>query len=173
MTTETKWLSYTEVRQRQRNSPLRQAEIPVEYAVSLPLPTRRFGAAVYASFASPAQRQPHQPMRQGGPDRWWAVDARTGHLALYAQTTVVPIAGSTQWDTVTLPAVESTVDELRQGIARIEEKMNALAPAFFGGEAGDKAGRNELLAALEKILPAPILPQYRAIAPDLFAWLEA
>ena len=41
-TADTKWLSYSDVRQKQRNSPLRQAEIPVEHAVSLPMPTLRF-----------------------------------------------------------------------------------------------------------------------------------
>src|SRR5437764_15393128 len=99
MNTETKWLSYSDIRQKQRNSSLRQAEIPVEHAVSLPIPTLRFGSPVYAGFASPALRQPEQPMRQGAPDRWWAVDARSGHLALYALATVVPIAPDANWET--------------------------------------------------------------------------
>ena len=140
-TVETKWLSYSDVRQRQRNSPLRQSEIPVEHAVSLPMPTLRFGTPVYAGFASPAQRQPQQPMRQNPPDRLGAVDARSGHLLLYASTTVFPIAADAHWETVTLPPAESSVEELRQGLAQIEAKLNGLAPAFFAGEAGDKAER--------------------------------
>lgn len=171
-TVETKWLTYSEIRLRQRNSPLRQSEIPVEHAVSLPMPTLRFGTPMYASFASPAQRQPQQPMRQGAPDRWWAVDARSGHLLLYAGVAVVPIAPDAHWETVTLPAVASSVEELRQGLAQIEEKMNGLAPVFFAGETGEKADRDALTAALLKVLPDPIVPQYRAVAPDFFAWLE-
>ena len=172
-TVETKWLSYSDIRQRQRNSPLRQAEIPVEHAVSLPMPTLRFGIPVYAGFASPAQRQPQQPMRQGAPDRWWAVDARSGHLLLYANVTIVTIAPDAHWETVTLPPVECSVGELRQGLAQIEEKMNGLVPVFFAGQAGDKADREALATALLKILPDPLIPQYRAVAPDFFAWLEA
>ena len=111
-------------------------------------------------------------MRQSPPDRWWAVDARSGHLLLYASTTAFPIAADAHWETVTLPPVESSVEELRQGLAQIEAKMNGLAPAFFAGEADDKAEREALSAALQKILPDPLHPQYRAVAPDFFSWLE-
>jgi len=171
-TQDTKWLAYSDIRQRQRNSPLRQAEIPIEHAVSLPMPTLRFGTPVYASFASPAHRQPQQPMQQGAPDRWWAVDATSGHLVLYAMVTAVPIIAGADWTTVTLPTVERSVEELRQTLAQIEEQMNALAPAFFAGEAADASARAALAQSLQAILPDPLLPQYRAMASDFFHWLE-
>jgi len=85
----------------------------------------------------------------------------------------VPMAGDANWQKVTLPPVERTVDELRQTLAQIEEKMNGLAPTFFAGEAGDRAARAELAHLLSQILPDPLLPQYRALAPDFFAWLDA
>ena len=172
-TVDTKWLSYSDIRQKQRNSPLRQSEIPVEHAVSLPMPTLRFETPAYAGFSAPAVRRPQEPVQQGAPDRWWAVDARNGHLLLYSHTPTVPIAAGANWQKVTLPPVVKTVDDLRQTLAQIEEKMNGLVPAFFAGESGDKAGRAELARLLSEILPDPLIPQYRALAPDFFTWLDA
>jgi hypothetical protein len=169
----TKTLSYTDVLHRQRNDALRQAEVPLEFAVSLPMPTRRWAGAGYAFFASPAVRRPGQPMEQGAPDRWWVVDARTGRTITYSLSKALPFADGATWEWVTLPPVKRTIDEMRQALKQIEELMNVLAPAFFRGEAGDAGARKELLTALNGQVPEPIQPEYRALAPDFFAWLEA
>ena len=71
-------LTYSEARKRQRNHCLRQSEIPVEHAISLPLPTKRWGKPSYAYFASPSLRSPGHPVEQGAPDRWWVTDAHGG-----------------------------------------------------------------------------------------------
>jgi hypothetical protein len=51
--------------------------------------------------------------------------------------------------------------------------MEGLAAAFFEGRAGDPAVRAELAAVLGELVPAPLVPRYRALTPDFWAWLEA
>lgn len=167
-----KLLGYSAVRDRQRTHPLRMSEIPVEHAVSLPVPTKRWGGPAYAFFASPSLRRPGQPVQQGAPDRWWVVSAFGGGVVIYALWKAVPFAESIGWESTTLPAVGATIAELKQALSHIEGLMNALAPAFFAGEGGDAGARKSLSRALASFIPEPLKPQYRALAPDFFAWLE-
>src|SRR5262249_24604337 len=126
-----------------------------------------------AFFASPALRTPGKPVEQGPPDRWWAAQAHGGGIMIYALWQVARYAEDANWSTVVLPPVSRSIDEMRQALKNIEELMDALAPAFFAGEKGDDQARKELAEALAATLPEPIMPQYRALAPDFFAWLEA
>jgi hypothetical protein len=174
MTTgEKQLLSYSEARSRQRTHPLRQTEIPVEHAVSLPLPTRRWVGPGYAFFAAPSTRVPERPPVQGAPDRWWVVDAHGGRLILYALCAAVPFAPGTTWGDSDLPPVTRSLDELRGALQQIGVWMDAAAPEFFAGRPGDPALRLTLAEALKAHLPPPLQPQYRALAADFFAWLEA
>jgi hypothetical protein len=66
--------------------PAQRLQLPVEHFRSLPLPTLRWGAPAYASFAAPAVRTPGLPLRLGTPDRWWLVDADRVELAAYGLT---------------------------------------------------------------------------------------
>lgn len=166
-------LTYSDVLVRQRAGFLRASEIPVEFLVSLPMPTQRCGEPGFALFASPTSSALIQPVEQGPPDRWWAVSAKNGHLLLYAFCRVVPFAGETALDRVTMPAEQRTVAQIREDADAIEQQMNALAPLFFAGEAGEAAARKALLEALTRHLKEPVLPCYRALAPDFFAWLGA
>src|SRR5437870_13877920 len=108
---ETTYLSYKDMRKRQRTDMLRQSEIPVEHAVSLPMPTKRWLGPTYASFARPALRRPGQPMEQGAPDRWGVVDAHGGRLIIYALWRVMAFAQGVSWTTITLPRTEQTIAE--------------------------------------------------------------
>jgi hypothetical protein len=148
------------------------SEIPVEHAVSLPIPTNRWGGPGYAFFASPALRRPGQPVRQDAPDRWWVVSARGGGGIVYALWKAVPFAEGDGWGGVTLPAVASTIAELKQALARIGGLMDTLAPAFFAGEAGDAGARESLSRELASFIPGLLMPQYRALASDFFEWIE-
>jgi len=162
---QTTLLTYSNVRNRLRTHMLRQTEIPVEHAVSLPLPTTRWLGPGYAFFASPALRQPGQPVEQGAPDRWWVVDAYGGRLIAYTLWKALPYADGVQWTTVQLPPPAVSLDELRQALVNIERLMEALVPTFFAGEVGEAGARKALAEALKVHLPAPLLPQYRAWRP--------
>jgi hypothetical protein len=165
-------ISYKEMRERQFSHMLRRSEIPIEYEVSLPLPTKRWRRAAYASFASPAIRQPDQLMRQEAPDRWWIMDAYSGRLLLYALWNVLPYAEGVQWSTVTLPPVPQSLAELQEKLDSLETLMETLAPSFFMGEEGVRVQRHTLLQGLKAYLTEPLYPQYYALTPDFFAWLE-
>lgn len=164
-------LSYSEIRKRQRTHMLRQMEVPTEHTVSLPLPTRRWGAPAYACFASPALRRPGTPAVQGAPDRWWVVDARNGHLVVFALWTAVPFAPGAQWDSATLPPPTGGIGEVKSLVETIELLMEALAPAFFTDQPGDAEAMQALAQALRAHVPEPLWPQYQALVPDFFAWL--
>lgn len=167
------WISLAEARERMRTHPLRLAEVPIEHAVSMPLPTRRFGLPGFAFFAAAALRQPGKPVHQQPPDRWWVVDAAGGRVLVYALTRVAPFAEGAAWAACELPPVGGTLSELRQRQAEAEKALAPLAAAFFAGAAADAAERRAGLAHLLGLLPPPLLPQYRALAPDFFAWLES
>jgi hypothetical protein len=172
-TTPQKLLTYGELIKRQRVHVLRVSEVPTDHAVSLGLPTRRWLGAGYAFFASPALRRPADPIEQHPPDRWWVLDAHTGHLLVYALSGVLPFADGQKWDMVRLPRTNLSMDQQRAAYARLSEQLDRLAPLFFKGENAAAAERKALADALAAAIPAPVLPQYRALVPDFFAWLEA
>ncbi len=164
-------LPYSEIRERMRAHPLRQVEIPVEHAVSLAMPTRRFGAPGYAYFASPTTRRVGEPVRQSPPDRWWVLSAQTGRLLIYSLVEVQPFA-EPEWAACQLPPVLLSVAELRQALENIEQLLDQVVPGFFAGRAGDRATLRALSDLLAVHLPVPMLPQYKALAADFFAWLD-
>ena len=64
-------LKYSEVRRRLMTLAIVVSDVPVEAAVSLPMPTRRWARPGYGVFAAPAVRLPGRAPIQGPPDRWW------------------------------------------------------------------------------------------------------
>jgi hypothetical protein len=163
------WLSYRQALAWSRKHPLRLSEIPVEHAISLPLPTMTFGGHDYVQFAAPAVREPGQPTRQGAPDRWWAFEAQGGRLRFYALVAARPFGHGFSESIVSSPV--KTMDELRAGHAEFEAAMEGVARDFFAGAPRDAAKRETLAAALRIVIPPDILPQYQAAAPDFFTWL--
>ncbi len=173
--TATRHLDYATLRKHQGSSAFRMAEIPIEHSISLGLPTLRWGRPAYAFFAGPALKRPNQPVRQGAPDRWWAVDPRSEHLLAYALVAVLPFAvdgAGADMGTVTLPPPDATIEQMRERLATIESMMDALASQFFNGESASGSARSALAELLTAHIPAPLLPPYRALTPDFWAWLE-
>jgi hypothetical protein len=170
--TQPNWLNYTKILQYQRAHALRQSEIPVEHAVSLPVPTKRWKEPGYAFFASPALRIPGRPMEQDTPDRWCVLTASGGHLILYALCEAFSFTAGAKFERLTLPSESRSIIELKQELVNLETLMNLLVSPFFAGETGYDESRKALLESLQAYLPEPLLPQYRALAPDFFAWLE-
>jgi uncharacterized protein YukE len=75
------------------------------------------------------------------------------------------------WARATLSPIANSIEEAQQVMTEMEEMIDKLAPAFFQGESGDAAARDQLRSTLEKYLPAPLQPQYQALVPDFFTWL--
>lgn len=166
------WLSYRELLRRQSIHAMRESEVPSEHAISLGLPTRRWLRPGYAFFASPAVRRPGTPPRQHPPDRWWVLDARTGHLIVYALAVAIPFTDAAGWEVVTLPDLSLDVYEQRDRHARLAELMDRVAPSFFRGESGSVDDRKGLADALAALIPGSLTPQYRALVPEFFSWLD-
>jgi hypothetical protein len=165
-------MSYSELRELQKSHFLVRSEVPTEHAISLPLPTIRWGEPSYAYFAAAALRRPQEPMRQSAPDRWWVLAAHGGRLMIYALTKSIPFPSNETYEAVTLPRITISRDELRQSLKTMEGILESLTPRFFAGEPGDAMERRSLAAMLTEHLPKPLQPQYRALVPDFFNWLE-
>lgn len=164
-------MSYRDICRAESVDLLLRSEVPVEYEKSLPLPTLRWGMPAYASYASSAARVPGQPLRLGSPNRWWLVDARTGHLLQYALCQVTAFSNQS-WGEEAIPASLETMTERQQKIDSILLQMDKQSPRFLSGSPGDPGERGRLAGALKEYLPKPIIAQYRSLAPDFFAWLE-
>ncbi len=163
---------YEQVSAEVTKHPLRQAEVPVEHHVSLPLPTLRWALPSWAVFAGPARRAPGQPLTLGTPDRWWALDARHRGLLGYALTVVTPFTAYLPPGPVIISPPRRTITALKEDLAVLGELLDAVAPAFFAGETGDPTSRADLLDALTVAHLREAAPWYRALVPDFFTWLE-
>jgi hypothetical protein len=151
---------------------IRIAEVPVEHFISQALPTLRWSRPAYAGFAGPAMRIPGQPFKLGTPDRWWAISADHGRLLAYALVSAVPFAESIPAGPVTVQPVVQSLSAVEEGHRLLAQLLTGLAPAFFGGENGDAAARDELAEIIGQFLHAEAMPWYRALTPDFFSWLE-
>lgn len=163
----------TYARVRQQHLRIRMAEVPVEHAVSLPMPTLRWGTAGFGYFASPALRNPEGPTKLGSPDRWWVIDAGRGRLVVYALTSALPFDS-----TRTFPPVEGgvpvqSIAEIRQLQLDFDGAVDHVLDDFFAGRDVDSTARQRVLELLAKLVQPPLMDVYRALAPDFFAWLDA
>ena len=73
---------------------------------------------------------------------------------------------------MTLPPIPYSVAQLQEQLASIELLTTEAASAFFAQKAGEKATRTALSEALAAYIPQPLLPFYRALALDFWAWLS-
>ncbi len=164
------FISFTAAQEKQDNHPVRDAEIPIEHTLSIPMPTLRFKSPAYAGFSSPTTVTPRDPIVQGAPRHWWLLDAVSGRLILFAACRIYPFA-ETAFAEFTYPEVTQAADEMEADWERVLQRMEELAPAFFSGQEADAKSRKALADGLSNNFPEPLLAQYQALAPDFFAWL--
>jgi hypothetical protein len=146
---------------------LRQDEIPLEYLVSLPAPTRRYGKPAFAFFACAALRKPGAPTLCMPPDRTWAIAATSAKLVYYAWE---PERLGPDASRLALEPPDGDAEAVIRRLDGLDPIMDRVSAAFFEGEAV-RSGRD---IAEEFLLAAgrPLAPFYRAIAADFFEWLE-
>lgn len=169
----TVFLRYAELRGSQGSAALRQLGLPLEYALSLPLPSLRWNRPAYAAFASPALRLPGQPKKQGPPAYWWVVEAVKGQVLLFAAWETLPYAPGVTWEPAILPPLNDSLSAVKARLATLEALLDELAPAFFQATAAPLALRHQAHELLRQQVPAPLMPQYQALTPDFWAWLTA
>ncbi len=158
----------SEATRRLTTSGVYTAEIPVEHTTSLLVPTLRLGFPAYAFFAAPARRVPGQPLEIGVPDRWGALRADFGRLALYALTDAVPMGGPAL-ARVALSVESRSVTDVLAAQDRLSALLDGAAEAFFAGGALPPG----LVEAFAAVVPDALRPAYRALAPDFMAALES
>ncbi|WP_327046604.1 hypothetical protein OG320_01495 [Microbispora sp. NBC_01189] len=166
-------LPYEQIRKEFTGHPLRQSEVPVEHAVSLPLPTLRWSAPAYAVFAGAARRAPGSPPELSTPDRWWALAASGRHVLAYNLVSAVPFTDDLPPGPVSPATAPRSIAQAREGLRVVGELMDEAAPLFFRGETGAGTLRSDLTEALAAEISPEVRPWYRALVPDFFAWLEA
>ncbi len=166
------WIKSRELGRHHSLDALRRTDIPNGYLLSLPLPTHRYGRPAYAFFASAVSRHPGQPLQQQVPDRWFAIDAITGHLLVYALTTVFPFGDTSTWNTVTIVPSPLQNEAYRLSEQTLDQ-MDRLSSDFFEGRMAEMQERRWMLELLQTLSANQLLPQYQALAPDFFQWLES
>lgn len=166
------YMSYKKIRQIQSSFELRKSEIPIEYSLSLPLPTLRWGKAGYASFACNTLRIPGVPTEQNPPDIWWLINAVNRRLLLYAHFDVLPYVRDVDWHPVILPKVQFTIAQLKEQLNYIEILLDQLAPKFFSDIFATQEDRSNFTNAFSGYIPSPLLPFYETLVPDFFDWLK-
>ncbi len=77
------------------------------------------------------------------------------------------------WQTVAIPEEHRTIRQIKNDLAEIDVLLEGLAPSFFVGERGEDNEREHLRSLLSHHIPDVLKPQYRALTPDFFAWLES
>jgi hypothetical protein len=154
-----------------RQNDLLKFVVPVEDAVSLPLPTLRCHAPGFASFASAAVRTPGQPAERDVPSRWWVLDAKNGELLLYAVTQAAPFSDGNAWKPIAVQSRFASIAEMKKTQQEIEGLVDELAPLFFAHQQADAEKRTALLDALNRYVSPELMPQYQALVPDFFKWL--
>jgi len=100
------------------------------------------------------------------------IDAHEGRLRLFAWYSLYPFAAQAHWDTVSLRLLPvETLEDLRVSIVGY---MDQLTPFFFADQSdqSEMKMRKDLLNHLGVYIHPLLLPQYHALAPDFFAWLE-
>lgn len=151
---------------------VRADHVPVEYAVSLPMPTLRWTKPSIAGFAGPAARTPGRPLRLAPPDRWWAVDIHSRELVCYALTEAVPFGLPADADSIEVDHGDRTIEAMQENLRTLDELMDRAIGHFFHGTTSEPAVRADLTAVLAAAVTDSALPWYRALAPDFFSWLD-
>jgi hypothetical protein len=171
-TTKTGWLSYADARRQFGTHPIRISEIPVEHAISLPVPTLRCGVPGYAGFAGAARRVPRAPLQLRRPDRWFVLGAQRGSLVLYALVTAVAFTEELSPEQVTLPPVTRSLAAVEEDLRMLDTLMDRAAGEFFAARPADKDLATDLLAVLTAYVSPLVMHWYKGLGGDFFRWLE-
>lgn len=165
-------LNYSDFHKKLVSSPVIFNELPVGHYISLPLPTKRWKQPGYAFFANPAIFLPDKSRRFSIPDRWWLMNAYTGHLVFYSLYSIMPFSNELNWQETIVPFEYMSIQDAKSKLATIELLMDTLVSAFFTSEVVSVNTRQSLLTTLLSYFPQPLANQYRAVAADFFDWLE-
>lgn len=167
-----RYLSPTEFKSVFQKHLLRSHEIPSNCGVSFPLPTNRWSEPGYIVMCSPiAPPRGDIPPRQGAPESWGVFAAQGGRLLLFARTKVFPFTSDDILE-VELTPLSKSIGEIQAGFARLEQILEMLTPLYFRNEHADSAFRTAFVKTFESVISPVLIPQYRKLAPDFFAWLE-
>ncbi|HWQ46031.1 MAG TPA: hypothetical protein VN376_04145 [Longilinea sp.] len=139
-------------------------ELPMEWELSLPLPTLLPGRPAYTWFACPASRKPGHPLHLSPPDRRFTLDATNARLLLYDTGEWLKPG----WQAVTLTPSPKGRAELTTDFQNVVSVLNNAAQALFTRQSPPAGAQ----AALTNYLNPEMLPWYQALAPDLWQWLE-
>ena len=174
---ELTWKTYEQAEKWFASHPIRMHEVPISSWTSLPLPTRRWGQGSWAWFRAAQVVRPGQS-RIGDPDCWWAMDAKTGRLLAYAREDAIAVlhqsaaSAPAKHDQVAATTQATSETEQRDALARLAAAIDRVAEAFFENRWAPASNRQEVVQTLAFVTPREMIPFYRALAPDFFAWLE-
>lgn len=163
---------YKQIRKNFAEHAVRHTEVPIEHAISLPIPTLRWSLPAFAGFAGPAVRAPGRPLRLAPPDRWWALDAEGRRLIGYGLIRALPFSDEFEGNEVIVERDGRSLADLQEDLRLLDQLMDQAVPPFFAGAQSDAVIRVDLLEVLTAQVTDAVAPWYRRLAPDFFQWLE-
>jgi hypothetical protein len=159
----TKIMTIEEINQALSHHSVISHELPLQWELSLPMPTLLPGRPAYTWFACPASHKPGQPLQLLPPDRRFTLDASNARLLVYDTGEW----RKPNWHTLTLPQNNKSRAELIADFQKVAQALNSAAQAFFLHQ---ETPAGVYLALMAYLIP-DILPWYQALAPNFWQWL--
>jgi len=164
-----KILSIEEISNMLSNNAIARTELPIEWELSLPMPTLRLFKPAYVWFANPTERHPGKPLRLFPPDRWFALDASNGQLLDFNAWEAPLKTIKESWHEFDLQISDLKREEAINEFNNLIEVLNYLTLSFFSNQ----HTMVSKVKVITEYLDPLTLPWYRYIAPDFWNWLES
>lgn len=162
-------LSIEEISNILSNNAVVKTQVPIEWELSLPMPTLRLFKPAYIWFANPTERHPGKPLRLFPPDRWFALEASTGQLLEY-NTWEAPLKmKKDSWHPIDLPICDITREEAINEFNNLIEDLNGLTLSFFSNQ----SSMASKMYSITEYLDPRTIPWYGYVAPDFWNWLKS
>jgi hypothetical protein len=153
-----------------QTSSLKLDEVSVGSYISLPIPTRRFGAPGCLIFVAPSASRAGKEPTFGDPDSFALLAGPSARPLLYAKTAALPLGDRSAVKRSPQPVQYASIDDAISATDALVAVLQECS-AFLDGASAPAGLGERFLNALQRAVPAPMQPWYEAAAPDLFAWL--
>jgi len=132
------------------------------------LPTLSLGIPAYVVAFSPQRRKPVGLSE--APSRWMAIDARSGDISVFANTSVhTPVRDFAPGP---IPVVSGSMSP-PDAFAQLRLHWKDASAAFFAGQPAEAAVASAMAEALDSAIVPRLSAWLRLCCADFFAWLDA
>lgn len=126
-----KFLSIENIHEIYLHSVVYRSMVPMEWELSLPMPTLRFLTPAYCWFVSATLKTPGSPLRLSPPKIFFAFDAISGDI-LHYDTWELPLNATQEgWRVVELPISKFSREVIKERFSLVISSLNQATKDFF------------------------------------------